>query len=82
MLCDPKDRYQFQPWYIKLWRRRHTIPVPYYALRSWWRHLDKHDPTPFRFAWDIEMGWAHIKMGWWITSEEMDYEERTTRKNI
>lgn len=30
---DLKDRYQFQPFHIKLWRRRHQIRVPLDWLR-------------------------------------------------
>ena len=30
-----QNRYQNQPWYVKLWRRRHMLPVPFYTLRTW-----------------------------------------------
>lgn len=82
LLCKPEDRYQFQPWYIKLWRRRYLILVPYFALKSWWKHLDSHEPLRLKHAWSIERGWAEIKMQWWITAEEMKHEERITRTDL
>jgi hypothetical protein len=61
---DKSNRYQYQPWYIKLWRRRHYLSIPFVALRA---HLsrpeDLHRP-PFKIAWSIAIGLAQVKMNW------------------
>jgi hypothetical protein len=68
---DLGDRYQFQPWYIKLWRRRWLLPVPFYALRVWWcNRKDTDFPLTFGQAVSIEIGMAHVKMKWYFTAEE------------
>lgn len=64
-----KDRYQFQSWYIKLWRRRHYLYIPIDTIKSWLR-----SSTSLRNCFSIAIGWAQIKMGWTYTSEEIDKE--------
>lgn len=41
---DP-TRYQFQPWWVKLWRQRFLLLVPKRAFRIWWTNR-KPRPCP------------------------------------
>jgi hypothetical protein len=63
---DKKDRYQFQPWYIKLWRRRYYLKIPFNAISIWIRGKER-----FRFAWSISIGLAQCKMNWLYDWEEV-----------
>ncbi len=59
------DRYQNQPWWVKLWRRRHYLMIPFIALRlRWFNELDGMD-------WGVATGMQQIKMRWYYTSEEV-----------
>ena len=60
------DRYQNQPWWVKLWRRRHYLGIPYTAMKWWW-----YDPESRGYCWDIAIGIAQIPMDWYYTSEEV-----------
>jgi len=62
------NRYQNQPWYIKLWRRRHYLSVPYDAYQSW--RAWKGDET-FRTCWGVSIGMAQARMKWFFTIEEI-----------
>lgn len=61
-----KDRYQFQPWYVRIWRRRHYIPIPFRALRFWCASLEGggHSYLSFRSCWSIAKGLAQGRMNW------------------
>ena len=61
-----KDRYQYQSWYIKLWRRRYYLTIPFTALSIWVRVGER-----FRFAWSISIGLAQSKMNWLYDWEEV-----------
>lgn len=68
-LRDASKRYQHQPWYVRLWRRRHLLSVPIRALRSWARMRGS-----FRNCWALEVGMAHVRMNWlydWAEIAEM-----------
>jgi hypothetical protein len=65
------DRYQFQPWYIRLWRRRHYLPIPWVALRIKLRHPDDH----WDMAWSLAKGLAQCRMKWTHTWAELHFEE-------
>jgi hypothetical protein len=60
------NRFQFQPWYVKLWRLRYYLLIPYEALINYMRGSGS-----FRMAWSIAIGEAQIEMEWWWTSEEV-----------
>lgn len=73
------DRYQFQPPHVKLWRRRHQLRVPYDFVRmtyyacvrgDWFNHSD---PMVFRATtcWSLAQGYAHARMNWVHTLEEV-----------
>lgn len=62
------DRYQFQPWYIKSWRWRHFIGLPYRAVRLW---LYNYPDYTFAQVWSIERGMVDYMMKHYHTMEEM-----------
>jgi len=61
---DKADRYQHQPWHVKLWRRRHYIPIPFVAVRIYLATRKSREGLPFRAAWSIAIGLAQVKMNW------------------
>ena len=58
------DRYQYQPWHVKLWRRRHYIPIPLIAARIYLTTRKNREGLPFWTAWSIAIGLAQVKMNW------------------
>ena len=66
------DRYQYQPWYVKLWRRRHYISIPLSTWRMYWasqaesesRAVRHTRQLSWRNAWSIAIGLAQVKMNW------------------
>lgn len=65
------DRYQHKPWWVRLWRRRWQLLVPYWALRAYHRDPGFYDYS-FSNAWGHALGEADLKMQWWWTLEEME----------
>jgi len=63
------NRFQDQPWYIKLWRLRWYIPVPYQTVRIYLANRKKIDKDLY-FAYSLAMGEAHYKMKWLYSLEE------------
>lgn len=66
-------RYQYCSWYVKLWRKRYLIIVPYKALKIWLLnyYIDKIDKgkkeeyaLSFKNCWGIAIGLAHMNMNW------------------
>lgn len=64
-----ENRYQFQPWYIKLWRRRHYLYIPIDTIKTWFR-----SDISLKHCFSIAIGWAQVKMDWTYTLEEMDMD--------
>jgi len=61
MLKNKKDRFQFQPWYIKLWRFRYILTIiPYFTLRIYFFHNRIRLKTCYKIAKDL----ALYKMNW------------------
>ena len=64
------DRYQYQSWYIKLWRRRHYISIPLSAWKMYWANMEvdraaRHTrQLSWSNAWSIAIGLAQAKMNW------------------
>ena len=80
-------RYQNQPWYTKLWRRRWYLMIPIWALRDWenqwmgWSEETQDWDIPgervkFSLAWRLALGHAQGKMEWWFTMEECNLNMR------
>ena len=72
------DRYQNQKWYVKLWRKRHIVPVPYFAFRWWLKELkqplydkDGRRRLNFKTCLSVQMGMADHKMKHYFTQEEV-----------
>jgi len=62
-------RYQYCPWYVKLWRSRWHLLRPFWAIKFYW-HSDKRSTT-LSNAWSYAHGWAHYHMEWWYTHDEV-----------
>lgn len=85
---DP--RYQHQRWYVKLWRRRHQVFVPFTALsiRKGMRGKKVAPELPdsrdyeFRDAWGLAVGLSHVKMKWYFDWEEVKqrWDERKKKR--
>lgn len=63
-MSNKEDRYQHQPWHVKLWRRRHYIPIPFVALRAYLAGKRIREDLPFGVCWRIAIGLAQVKMLW------------------
>lgn len=78
MSRDKKDRFQYQPWHIKLWRYRHYIPVPVMAVKFWLKERKRplsyeHDwRAGFREMWGLAIGLQQVKMNWVYDLEDLD----------
>lgn len=63
-MSNKADRYQYQPWYVKLWRRRHYLPIPFQAARMYLATRKQRRPLSFRNAWSVAIGLAQVRMIW------------------
>jgi hypothetical protein len=63
------NRFQDQSWYVKLWRYRWYLKVPFDAVRIYFVNKKICD-RDFYFAYSLAMGEAHYKMKWLYTMEE------------
>ena len=68
-------RYQDASHYVKIWRCRHLIAVPYYTLKHYCKmSLAQRRAAPFKhmkLMWGTSLGMAHIAMEWWYTLDEV-----------
>ena len=82
------DRYQNQSWYIRLWRRRYYILVPFVAFRMWYGLLwTRKVPLPqddysFDLCWKLAKGLAQGKMKWYYTMDEVKERWKKRREEI
>ena len=73
------DLFQDQPWYIKLWRYRHYLSIPYYTVI--YRYRSKIAEKNWKYAYSIAIGDAQIKMRWVYTLQEVkEYLESKREK--
>lgn len=63
------DRFQDQPWYIKLWRYRHYLRIPYSTII--YRYRSKIAEKNWKYAYSIAIGDAQLKMRWVYTLQEV-----------
>lgn len=63
------NRFQDQPWYVKLWRYRWYLKIPYDAVRFYVKNRKTYKDE-FWFAYSLAIGEAHYKMKWLYTVEE------------
>lgn len=67
------DRFQNQPWYVKLWRYRHYLYIPYNTIKSYILVRQTEPPEYYlslRQVYSISKGLAQSKMKWYYTWEE------------
>jgi hypothetical protein len=62
------DRFQDQPWCVKLWRYRWYFRVPYDTLRIYFN--SKMANKELGLAYSIALGEAHYRMNWLYSMEE------------
>lgn len=62
------NRFQDQAWYVKLWRYRWYLRVPYDTF-NYWRKGRFHN-SELGLCYSLAMGEAHIKMNWLYTMDE------------
>ena len=72
---DLINRYQLQPWYVRLWRRRYYLPVPFKTFRVWFKNRGRVEDDgftyPFGLCWSLEIGLAQSKMEYYWTWDEV-----------
>jgi len=78
MVDRMKDRFQDQPWYIKLWRYRHYLVIPYSTIV--YRYKSKMAEKNWKYAYNIAIGDAHYKMKWIYTLDEVKARLAEKRK--
>lgn len=65
-------RFQESSWYVKLWRYRWYITIPFITFGMWFRSLFySGQRLDLREMWAISTGIVQIKMGWYYTSDEL-----------
>ena len=65
------DRYQNQRWYIKFWRRKYYILIPYRAIKFWILNRKSNDSISFETCWKISIGLAQADMKWYYEWDEV-----------
>lgn len=77
--CPRRDRlYQDCPLLVRIWRRRHYIPIPFLTIFSWLRWIGSEDTLSLRGWWGFHTGMAQVKMLWiypWNPEKEYSLEE-------
>lgn len=71
---EDNDRYQNQTWYIKFWRQRYYLLIPYCVITCYLYNIVKvscEDRLSFIECWKIHIGLAQMKMKWYYTWEEV-----------
>lgn len=72
------DRFQNQPWYIKLWRFRHYLGIPFDAIHIFYHEQirEMRDPDDWRMrfsdCWSMAIGSAQLPMKWYYHSDELN----------
>lgn len=70
---DEAKRFQNQPWYIKLWRFRWYLLIPFEAV--YWFLIDEirqpKDKLDFKIHWSVAIGLAQHRMKWFYTADEV-----------
>lgn len=72
------DRFQDQSWYVKLWRYRWYLRVPFHTLRLYFKN--KMANRNLKLSYSIAIGEAHLKMNWLYTLDEMRIQLKNKRK--
>jgi hypothetical protein len=82
---DKKDRFQYQPWYVKLWRYRWYLTIPLDVFKIWL--YDRTSETSVRLIRyslenyiDIATSSAQIKMNWVYDLEDLTFRRPKNKK--
>lgn len=67
------DLFQDQPWYIKVWRYRWYLRIPYYTVL--YRYKSNFADGEWKLAYSIAKGEAQYKMKWYYTLKVPSAEE-------
>lgn len=66
-MSKKEDRYQYQNWFVRRWRDRHLLRVPFEALYLYWyngphagKDEEDYDPLSFSNCWGIACGMADV----------------------
>lgn len=65
------NRYQHQPWYVQLWRRRWYLLIPIWTIDKWMLTWQDGERVSLADAYSWAKGWTHYKMRWWYSMEEV-----------
>lgn len=65
-------RFQFCYWYEKLWRMRWLLMIPVWTFRRLGRKFEDGSMYSLKQLWSVNHGWAHHKMEYWHTGEEVE----------
>jgi len=65
------DRFQNQKWYVKLYRLRWRLLIPYWFLVVWWDNLIGKNRLKTKLLWRVAKSVADSKMKYWYTQEEV-----------
>lgn len=68
------NRFQYQKWYVKLWRLRYYLLIPYFTLSFYFSKNNKKTLSnwlSFRTCWSLSKGIAQSDMKWYYTTEEV-----------
>mgnify|MGYP001427317075 CR=1 FL=1 len=83
-------RFQDCPWYIRAWRYRWYLLIPWWTVRGWltpWLEMDgslsKEEPwNTWAISYSIAVGTAQGKMEWYYTWEEVKASLNKTLKRV
>lgn len=74
------DRFQHQNVFVKFWRFRHYLTIPFVALNIYYyEHTRKLEDVndwrmSFKNSWGLATGLAQSKMKWYWFSTELNYD--------
>jgi hypothetical protein len=79
-----QDRFQYQPWYIKLWRFRWYLLIPLDIFKMWLYNRSSKTPDKSHYSLqnyiDIAIGSAQIKMKWVYDFEDLTFHRPKNKK--
>jgi hypothetical protein len=65
------NRYQNQTWWVRRWRDRYLLEVPYRALRIWFANRGRVDPFSLDECWSIAHGSCDMAREYFYTWDEV-----------
>jgi hypothetical protein len=79
-----QDRFQYQPWHIKLWRYRWYLLIPLDIFIIWFYNRTRKPPDRSHYSLqnycDITISTAQIKMKWVYDSEDLAFNQPKNKK--